>query len=712
MVNISLALDIGTRSIVAILLEEIEKKVEIKKIIVKEHDNRSMVDGQIHNIPQVSELLREVQEEMNSFWGTPLKKVAVAAAGRSLKTVKTKVFQEVDYQSLSKEDVLKLELKGVQKAQKKILEKDENEEIKDYYCVGYSIINYFLDRSIIGDLVGQKGQEVGAELIATFLPRVVIDSLQAVLNDNGLELASITLEPIASINVILPSTMRKLNLALVDIGAGTSDIAISKDGSIVAYGMVAVAGDEITESICDKYLLDFSEGEKVKRELVKKEEIIFYDVLGLEQKVLAKELIKNISPAVQELAKKIAKVILDLNGTSPQAVILIGGGSRTPLLTDFLAEELSLPKERVGVQKAQAIKNILNLPQRYIGPEFITPIGIGMTALKHNNIGIIMVKVNNRKISILNIGDTKIIDALLAAGIQADSLYGKQGASLIFYINGIKKVIQGDIGREPIIKLNGQDAHLETLIKHDDKIYFESAKDGTAALTKIKEILPPSKSIMINGKLRRIPYEVIMDGKVVDINDLVQNDSRIYFREITQVGELLAYKELVGEIKINKINIIFNGQEQTFSFPAVIIEQNGKSLNLYDEFSLTDNLLIKEKDRIINVKEILSRYNIPKRKKEIQLTINDEINYIDMNEIQLKINGKVINEEYILKDGDTLVIDYFTRDNLILVDILPIIDFSVIPPAGKTSLDIFVNNTVAGFTTPLKNNDNIKLIWK
>ncbi len=60
--------------------------------------------------------------------------------------------------------------------------------------------------------------------------------------------------------------MRRLNVALVDIGAGTSDIAITNLGTVIAYGMVPIAGDEVTEAISDHYLLDFPLAEKAKRE--------------------------------------------------------------------------------------------------------------------------------------------------------------------------------------------------------------------------------------------------------------------------------------------------------------------------------------------------------------------------------------------------------------------------------------------------------------
>lgn len=85
------------------------------------------------------------------------------------------------------------------------------------------------------------------------------------------------LEPIASINVAIPQNLRLLNLALGGCRRRhIPDIAISKDGSVVSYGMVALAGDEITEKIAQTYLLDFNSAEKLKLQLCKSESVRIY----------------------------------------------------------------------------------------------------------------------------------------------------------------------------------------------------------------------------------------------------------------------------------------------------------------------------------------------------------------------------------------------------------------------------------------------------
>src|SRR5690606_32715348 len=103
---------------------------------------------------------------------------------------------------------------------------------------------------------------------------------------------------------------------------------ITDNSTIVAYGMVPTAGDEITESLSDQYLLDFPVAESVKRKLSTDDTITIQDILGFEQEIPKEEVIQKIEPAIKQLANAIGNEILRLNNQlAPKAVMLIGGGS-------------------------------------------------------------------------------------------------------------------------------------------------------------------------------------------------------------------------------------------------------------------------------------------------------------------------------------------------------------------------------------------------
>ena len=142
-------------------------------------------------------------------------------------------------------------------------------------------------------------------------------------------MANLTLEPIAAINVAIPESYRLLNIALVDIGAGTSDISITKDGSIIAYGMIPLAGDELTELIVQNYLVDFKTAEYIKLQSTTEEEITYKDIMLIEHKIPAKEVWELTAPVVDEMTTAVAAKIKELNGDQTvSAAFIVGGGGK------------------------------------------------------------------------------------------------------------------------------------------------------------------------------------------------------------------------------------------------------------------------------------------------------------------------------------------------------------------------------------------------
>lgn len=171
------SMDIGTRTVVGIVGHHDGEKFNILAHEVEEHKERAMYDGQVHDIELVAKAAQRVKERLEAKLDTSLKRVAVAAAGRSLKTCKVFLEREADPNTeLDNELISSLEIEGIQQAQREI-EKMQDDDDTNYYCVGYAVVNYFLNGSVIGNLQGHKGKRIGLEVLATFLPRVVVDSL-------------------------------------------------------------------------------------------------------------------------------------------------------------------------------------------------------------------------------------------------------------------------------------------------------------------------------------------------------------------------------------------------------------------------------------------------------------------------------------------------------------------------------------------------------
>ncbi len=258
-----------------------------------------MADGQIHRIDAVARVIAKIKDELEQAEGVTLEKAAVAAAGgRSLITeIGVSTVTSALNQRFSAAGIKSLELEAVWNAVKKLSANGGKGAMDSYLCVGYSVTQRYLDGGEpIGSLIDHRGREGKVEVIATFLPRIVIDSLSTALESAGLSMDSLTLEPIAAMHLVVPATMRMLNIALVDVGAGTSDLAISAEGTIKDYGMVSHAGDAITAGIAEQFLLDTKVAERVKTELRPDRTYECEDVFGNTLTISYRQLLETIQP--------------------------------------------------------------------------------------------------------------------------------------------------------------------------------------------------------------------------------------------------------------------------------------------------------------------------------------------------------------------------------------------------------------------------------
>lgn len=534
------ALDIGTRNVVGVLGKMKDGVFSVISSYSAAHKQRAMVDGQIEDIQEVARVAGEVKKQLENKNGIILSRVAIAAAGRALKTRRTELEFEIEEKDTITEDTVKsFEVETVLKAQNEL-----EEEVKDsslvFYCVGHTVVNYFLDDYKIKTIVGHRGKKAKVELIAAFLPGIVVESLYAVMDLIDLEVVSLTLEPIAAMNVIIPPEVRLINIALVDIGAGTSDIAISRNGSIVAYAMSTVAGDEITEEIIRNYIVDFETAEEMKLSGYK-DELSYRDILGFDHTIATSEFFASLFPAVGSLAENIAENIINANGEPPAAVFLVGGGSLIPDLSKILAEKLGIPENRVAVGGRTALKNISARSAKLKGPEYVTPIGIGVTATINKGYDFAVVNLNGKKMRIFDTRTVSVIDLLMLAGFKTNQIIGRSGRSLNFTLNGEKQLMKGEVSIPGQITLNGMPASLEATVKQGDTVEFVPAVNGMNASVKISDIAGDvsSKTVMVDDTEYPMGVIAYVNGNRVTGEYQIQNFDEVTVSEVDTLGDLM-----------------------------------------------------------------------------------------------------------------------------------------------------------------------------
>ena len=695
------ALDIGTRMVMGlVMIKNKEQGYEILASARTEHRQRAMYDGQVHDVDEVARAVIKVKEILEKKLDVPLKQVAVAAAGRALRTeVAFAEHKEPLPVRWEREAVLALEMEAVHSALRQ-LQTSTDDDSQSYHCVGYSPIARWNEGEEISNLIGQRGRVARVSVIATFLPRTVVDGLVAVLGRVGLEMTSLTLEPIAAGQAAIPMNMRRLNLALVDIGAGTADIALTRNGSFFAYGMVPMAGDEVTEAICAHYLLDFKVGEKMKRELNTKAQLSFKDFLGA--KVVAKkdEVLDVIKSVVVKLAESISREILNLNNDVPQAIILIGGGSLTPMLSKLVAETLGIPQNRVGIQVRERLGEIFG-EKSLKGPESITPIGIGIAALEGNGLQYYTVTVNSTIVSIFELQLATVAEALLAAGILPRSFFGKPGAALTFEWNSEMRVIKGTLGSPAQLSVNGKPGKLEQALKAGDQIAFIPGESGEDAQACFKDVLPPknAKSIFWNGQSEVYAPQVFVNDRLACETDKIHDGNKITYIPNDDLKNLLKQKGYNFQTK-EEIEIRINGEI--------------KKIDLNYEFlvngcGVEGSCIIHEGDSIEVRAVQITIGELRLQPKPLIFTVNGvEIEYPPQETI-ITFRGLPVSEAQLLKDGMDLRVEGY-KQMPILSDLLPYVKFpdELLPGA---SLKLSVNGQLAEFTTVLLPGDRMTATW-
>jgi len=699
------ALDIGTRKVAGILGDIRDNKVHIIDAVVREHENRAMLDGQIHNIGQVSDIVTRVKKELEAKNNVTLEKVTTALAGRNLHTEIAEATMDKKGQ-VSKEDLSYIELESVRAAHTAIIEKKKT----DYYCVGFSPVYYMVDGQQIKNPLQQTAKEkLYVKTIVTFLPKIVFDSMISVLKNSGLEIEAITLEPIAAMYITIPEDMRMLNLALVDVGAGTSDIAITDKGNISAYGMIPKAGDEITEEVCNKFLVDFKNGERIKRFIDREWGVEAEDIFNHKLFVSYDDLKKAIMEKTEEIAREIADGIFTLNQKQPQAVIMVGGGSGLELLREKVAENLGLPSARVGSRLPKNILNIQNLPDSLSGTEGITPLGILETALYKKGLGFVEVTVNEEKVHIINLENKiKAIDAVIARGIELKNLYGKPGRAITFTLNSELKILRGSKGEHAKIYINGAEKGLEDEIKQGDKITITPAKDGEDAKSTVRAIIPEEYffTVEINGKMTEIHPQVFLSGKEISMTENLADRAEITVKKAETIKDvLLKYGFSIQDANERDIIITMGGEPIVLKQKSYQLKVNAMDAELAYRIKNMDKIEFRNVPAYYRIKDVL-KYSA---KKKIEVTINGKQYGIESENFEIYMNGKKVSEDEFLINGAN--IETKAKDEQILLsNIFKYYPIDLEKMKGKM-LELRVNGEKAGYTTLIHNGAQIEVIF-
>ena len=383
--NISVGLDIGTTKIVAMVGSRNEfKKLEI--LGIGKSQSLGVHRGVVNNITQTIESIKYAIEEARVESGKQhIKEVVVGIAGQHIRSL-----QHSDYITRENPD-------------KVIDNNDIDELINQVYKLvmlpGEEIIHvlpqdFKVDgQSEIKEPIGMYGSRLEANFHIVVGQVSSIRNIGRCIKSAGLEMGDITLEPLASADAVLSDEEKEAGIALIDIGGGTTDVAIFKEGIIRHTAVIPFGGNVITEDIKEGCSIMGNQAEQLKikfgsawpGENKETEIVAIPGLLGRDPKEISlKTLSKIINARVVEIIEQVYLEIKNYGHEEAKkkligGIVLTGGGSQLKHLKQ-LVEYVTGMDTRVGFPGEHLAGDTNNS-----NPIFSTAVGLVMKAIENNN---------------------------------------------------------------------------------------------------------------------------------------------------------------------------------------------------------------------------------------------------------------------------------------------------------------------------------------
>ena len=381
----SVGLDIGTTKIVAMVGEK-NQFDKVKILGVGKSQSLGVHRGVVNNITQTIQSIKIAVDEAQSKSGVNVEEVAVGIAGQHIRSL-----QHSDYITRENPDEV-------------INENDIDKLIDQVYKLvmlpGEEIIHvlpqdFKVDgQSEIKEPIGMYGSRLEANFHIVVGQVSSIRNIGKCIKSSGLEMGDITLEPLASSDAVLSEEEKEAGVALIDIGGGTTDVAIFKDGIIKHTAVIPFGGNVITEDIKEGCSIIGNQAEQLKIKFGsawpgenKDSEIVSIPGLrGRDPKEISlKTLSKIINARVVEIIEQAYLEIKNYGHEDSKkkliaGIVLTGGGSQLRHLKQ-LAEYVTGMDTRIGFPG----EHLAGDSNEY-NPIYSTAVGLLMKAIENNSL--------------------------------------------------------------------------------------------------------------------------------------------------------------------------------------------------------------------------------------------------------------------------------------------------------------------------------------
>jgi cell division protein FtsA len=379
------ALDIGTEFAKALVFEIGEDgRGTVRGVGRKRQGLSHMQSGTVADIPAVVDNCAVALQEAEEMAGFRPTQVVVGIAGELVKGFTTTHSQERKKpdQPISESELQKLidlvQREALREAERSITWETGLPNV-DVRLVHAAVVGAAIDGYALTNPVGFQGRHVKIGIFNAFAPLVHLGALQSVTSQLDLELLEVVAEPYAVARVLGSETIRQSGALFVDVGGGTTDVALVRSGGIEGTRMFALGGRAFTKSLADRLDLPFPRAESLK--------VDYARGLSVERR---DEIASIVADDVEVWAAGVELVMEELGGGDllPNRIYLCGGGSRLPEIREALAAErfwkrlsFARPPE-VVVMAPDQVETISDATNLLVDQQDVTPLGLAYQAIE------------------------------------------------------------------------------------------------------------------------------------------------------------------------------------------------------------------------------------------------------------------------------------------------------------------------------------------
>jgi cell division protein FtsA len=365
-------LDIGTTKVVALVGSIEDGVVEI--IGMGKAPSRGLEKGVVVDIGETTSSIKRAIEEAENMADVKIERVYAGIAGKHIESINNSGTVSIsrDNRVITLDDV------------QRVIDTAQAVQIRpDSQLIHVIPRQYIVDgQEGITDPVGMTGTRLEVDVHIVTGSVTAMHNIVRCVNNCGLEIEQIVLQPLASSFAVLNEAEKELGVVLIDIGGGTSDIAIFRDGDIWFSKILPIAGEHITNDITVGLKVPYEEAERIKiqegipivNDETTEEERIEITTIGEEKKNISKrKLAKIIEPRLEELFDLAMSEIEDAGYRDliPAGMVLTGGTSLLKGMPEFVSQRYD-----IAVRRGRNPQGIHGLRDIVESPVYSTVIGL------------------------------------------------------------------------------------------------------------------------------------------------------------------------------------------------------------------------------------------------------------------------------------------------------------------------------------------------